>query len=58
MAKTLKDIFFRRTGMRCLGDPGGAVIEAVSKIAAVELEWSEDKRTAEVEDLKRSFIVP
>ncbi len=58
MAKTLKDIFFRRTGMGCLGDPGGAVIEAVSGIAAAELGWSEEKRTAEVESLKRAFIVP
>lgn len=58
MALTLKDIFFRRTGLGCLGHPGHKVIEQVSRIASSELGWSKDKLAEELKELEKSFVIP
>lgn len=52
-ARSLPDIFFRRTGMGTLGDPGKKTIDAITKIAAKELGWTRKKTGEEVEALKK-----
>jgi glycerol-3-phosphate dehydrogenase len=47
-AKTLTDIMLRRTGIGTLGNPGKAVIEKISNIAAEMLHW--DKRRIQEEN--------
>ncbi len=58
MAITLKDIFFRRTGMGSLGNPGNEIIDTVARIASSELGWTADKYAQEVESLKHFFLIP
>jgi glycerol-3-phosphate dehydrogenase len=47
-AKTLTDIMLRRTGIGTLGNPGKAVIEKITNIAAEMLHW--DKRRIQEEN--------
>ena len=56
-ARSLADIFFRRTGMGTLGNPGKKTIAAIAKIAARELKWSLKTTGKEIESLKRLFSV-
>lgn len=58
MAKTLKDIFLRRTGLGTLGDPGNHVINKVADLAAKLLSWNEQQKKDEIESLKKIFILP
>jgi len=58
MARSLPDIFLRRTGMGTLGDPGARTIAAIGTIAARELGWPGKKLTEETETLKRLVAVP
>ncbi|MBN1533456.1 MAG: glycerol-3-phosphate dehydrogenase/oxidase [Spirochaetes bacterium] len=57
-ARTLADIFLRRTGLGTLGDPGGKVIAAAAKLAARELGWTAKRTAAETAALKRLIAVP
>ncbi|MDF1550142.1 MAG: glycerol-3-phosphate dehydrogenase C-terminal domain-containing protein, partial [Bacteroidales bacterium] len=58
MAKTLKDIFLRRTGLGTLGDPGNHLINKVADLAAKLLSWNEQQKKDEIENLKKIFILP
>ena len=58
MARSLTDIFFRRTGMGWLGHPGDKVIEAAAALAAEQLDWSDKKRAEEIKMLKNRFVIP
>jgi glycerol-3-phosphate dehydrogenase len=58
MALTLKDIFFRRTGLGTLGDPGDAVINKVADLSATELGWDEDRKQREVAQVKQALQLP
>jgi glycerol-3-phosphate dehydrogenase len=58
MAITLKDIFFRRTGMGTLGHPGEKVIAKVANIAANELGWNADRKQKEISDLEKAYKLP
>jgi glycerol-3-phosphate dehydrogenase len=54
-ARSLADIFFRRTGMGTLGDPGKKAIEAVARVAARELAWSAKKTGEETAALRKQL---
>jgi len=58
MAKTLKDIFLRRTGLGTLGNPGKEVISVVSNLAAELLGWNDKKKNEEIESLMKVFELP
>jgi len=58
MAKTLKDIFLRRTGLGTIGYPGEELIDKVSNLACKMLNWDEQKLTEEKTSLKRIFELP
>jgi glycerol-3-phosphate dehydrogenase len=48
MALTLEDVVMRRTGIGQLGAPPRTTLDAVSRIMAIELGWSEDRRAKEI----------
>ncbi|MBU0970902.1 MAG: glycerol-3-phosphate dehydrogenase/oxidase [Proteobacteria bacterium] len=56
LARSLTDIFFRRTGMGWLGHPGAAIIETAATIAAAELDWSKEKKELEIKELNQKFL--
>jgi len=58
MARSLTDIFFRRTGMGWLGHPGDKVIEDTAAIAAQELGWSGEKMDNQIGMLNKRFVIP
>lgn len=58
MAKTLKDIFLRRTGLGTLGHPGNETIEKVTALAAKMLDWNQEKIKQEKESLENIFRLP
>jgi glycerol-3-phosphate dehydrogenase len=58
MAKTLKDIFLRRTGLGTLGNPGEKTIQTVANLVAELHGWGEEKTNAEIESLKKVFEMP
>ncbi|MCP4749000.1 MAG: glycerol-3-phosphate dehydrogenase/oxidase [Desulfobacteraceae bacterium] len=49
MARTLKDIVLRRTGIATLGDPGEKKLLQVAKLVAEELNWDNGKIHREVQ---------
>ncbi|MCX7678442.1 MAG: glycerol-3-phosphate dehydrogenase/oxidase [Spirochaetes bacterium] len=58
MAKTLKDIVLRRTGIATLGNPGDEVLAKVARIAAKELKWDASRQAKELAETKRALEVP
>jgi len=58
MARTLKDIFFRRTSMGTLGDPGQDLINRVADIAARELDWEEFRKLKEISEVAQAVSIP
>ncbi len=58
MAKTLKDIFLRRTGLGTLGNPGKEVIALVSDLASELLNWDNKRKNEETESLLKVFELP
>jgi glycerol-3-phosphate dehydrogenase len=58
MARTLRDILLRRTGIGTLGYPGDAVMKKAARIAAKELKWSEGRIRKEIADIKQILSVP
>jgi len=58
MAKTLKDIFFRRTGLGTLGNPGKETIEKVSNLVSEMLNWTDDRKQKEISELEKAFELP
>lgn len=55
MALTLSDVVMRRTGVGATGHPGTATVDAVSRVLADELGWTDRERTAEIEALNRIY---
>jgi glycerol-3-phosphate dehydrogenase len=58
MAMTLKDIFFRRTGLGTLGPPRDGIIDRVADMAAARLGWDEPRRLAEISQVTRALKLP
>ncbi len=58
MAKSLTDIFFRRTGIGTLGYPGDEVFNKVTNIAQEMLNWDENKTQMEVKKAMLIFNLP
>ncbi len=58
MAKTLKDIFLRRTGMGTLGKPDTQIIEKVMQIAAKRLNWDKKRKQKEWDSLMTNYQLP
>ncbi len=58
MAKTLKDIFFRRTGLGTLGNPGGAIIKKVINLTSKMLFWDKERQLLEYNSLIEAFKLP
>ncbi len=58
MAKTLKDIFLRRTGLGTLGHPGSDIIQKVADLAAKMLNWNDNRKKEEIEGLLDLFKLP
>lgn len=55
MAQRAEDVIFRRTALGTTGDPGPGVTARVCVIMAEELAWSQDRRVAELEAVRRRF---
>ena len=58
MSITLSDIIFRRTGTGLLGKPDDNVINKIANLAAKELNWSNEKKSLEIETVINRFKIP
>jgi len=58
MARTLRDIVLRRTGIATLGNPGDGILLQVAQIMARELKWNEQKISEEVESTIDFLKIP
>ncbi|OQX96461.1 MAG: hypothetical protein B6I20_14390 [Bacteroidetes bacterium 4572_117] len=58
MAKTLNDIFFRRTGLGTLGHPGEKIIDRVINLATSMLNWDKERENKEYDTLSKAFKLP
>lgn len=58
MARTLKDMVLRRTGIATLGNPGKIILLRVAEIMARELNWNKEKTLEEVENTLAFLKVP
>ena len=58
MVYTLKDIFFRRTGLGTLGNPGEEVVKRAGGIAAAELGWSSERLASELDRVGQALRLP
>lgn len=58
MARTLTDIFIRRTGLGTLGYPGDAVAESIAGLASRELNWNPARVEKELESAKKVMMLP
>lgn len=55
MALTLADAVLRRTPLGALGDPGDEALATAAAIVGAELGWSDDRRTSEIDAVKRFY---
>ncbi len=55
MAVTLGDAVIRRTPLGALGYPGDAALVRAVALVGDELNWTEDRRRAEVDDVRRFY---
>jgi glycerol-3-phosphate dehydrogenase len=58
MAKSLSDIFFRRTGIGTLGYPGNETFESVVELSKELLKWGDSKTQEEIEMVMKHFTLP
>ena len=58
MARTLKDIVLRRTGIATLGNPGENILLRVAGVVARELNWGKKKIFEEVESTLEFLKIP
>ena len=58
MARTLKDMVLRRTGIATLGNPGKKILLRVAEVIARELNWDQEKILEEVESTLAFLRVP
>ncbi|HVZ70582.1 MAG TPA: glycerol-3-phosphate dehydrogenase/oxidase [Rhizomicrobium sp.] len=57
MALTLSDVVTRRTGIGQLGRPAADVLARTADIMAGELNWSAERRAAEIDGVANSLVV-
>lgn len=57
-ARTLRDIMLRRTGAGTLGNPGAAITERISGVAATLLGWDEKRVEEEKASLLKVYDLP
>jgi glycerol-3-phosphate dehydrogenase len=55
MALKLTDVVFRRTELGSAGNPGRRALEQCAELVAAELDWSEERTAAEIEDVQAVF---
>lgn len=58
MARTLKDMVLRRTGIATLGNPGKKSLLRVARVMARELNWDQERIFEEVENTLAFLRVP
>ena len=58
MARSLRDILIRRTGIGTLGNPGTKILEMIAGIAARELNWDTARVDRELETAAKALSVP
>lgn len=58
MARTLKDMVLRRTGIATLGNPGRKILHRVAGVMARELNWDQERISKEVESMVAFLRVP
>ncbi|TGM98486.1 glycerol-3-phosphate dehydrogenase/oxidase [Leptospira dzoumogneensis] len=58
MAMNLNDIFLRRTGLGTIGLPNDEILSKVAEIAGKEWNWSSEKKSEEIQKLKRRLKLP
>lgn len=57
MALTLSDVVTRRTGIGQLGRPAADVLSRTADIMAAELNWTAERRRAEIDSVTKSLVV-
>ena len=57
MAVTLTDAAVRRTPLGALGYSGDAAAQRAAELVGAELRWSDERKRAEVEALKRFYVI-
>ena len=55
MVVTLADAMIRRTPIGAVGHPGDEAIRRAADLVGAELKWSEERKRAEIEDVKRFY---
>ncbi len=58
MARTLKDILLRRTGIGTLGNPGEKTLFQVARLMASELDWNDERVSEEVKSVSDALRIP
>ena len=58
MARTLKDMVLRRSGIATLGNPGKKILLRVAEVMAQELNWDQEKILDEVESTLAFLKIP
>ena len=58
MARTLKDVVLRRTGIATLGNPGAEILMRTARVMASELVWNEEKISEEIENTIEFLKIP
>lgn len=57
MAQTLSDVLIRRTGLGASGYPGDAVANDVANRMQTDLGWSDERKSKELQSLKRFYEI-
>ena len=58
MARTLTDIFIRRTGLGTLGYVGDEITKSIASVASRELGWDARRTEKELEAAKKAMMLP
>jgi glycerol-3-phosphate dehydrogenase len=58
MARTLTDIFIRRSGLGTLGYVGDEITETIANLASRELGWDSQRAEREIESVKKAMVLP
>ena len=57
MARTVADVVIRRTELGAAGHPGADIVNAIAAIAAEELGWDADRRSAEIATVEQFYKI-
>lgn len=57
-ARTLTDVFARRTGLGTLGHPGAGTLEKVADVVGAELGWDASRRDEELATVDAALTLP